>query len=66
MRFTLFPLTRRSRPKVKHKMGLSTEVAGESKQRASLLLLQKNEIVRVDQWKDRGSKFLGRFYRRKL
>ena len=60
MRFTLFPLTNGSRPKVKHKVEVSNEVAGDSKQRANLLLLQKNEIMGVDQLKDRDSKFLGR------
>ena len=63
MRFTLFPLTSGSRPKVKHKVGVSNEVAGDSKRRASLLLLQKNEIVGIDQLKDRDSKFLGHFWK---
>ena len=66
MRFTLFPLTSRSHPKVNHKMGASNEVANDSKWRASLLLLQKNEIVGVDQLKDQGSKFLGRVYSQML
>ena len=59
MRFTLFPLMSGSRPKVKYKMGVSNEVADDSKQRASLLLLQTKGIVVVDQLKDWGGKFLG-------
>ena len=59
MRFTLFPLTSKSRPRVKLKVGVSNEVASDLKQCASLLLLQKKGIVVVDQLKDRGSKFLG-------
>ena len=61
--FTLFLLTSGSRPKVKHKVGVSTEEADDSKRRASLLLLQKNEIVEVNQLKDRASKFLGCFWK---
>ena len=59
IRFTLFPLTSGSRPQLKHKFGEQNKVADDLRQRASLLLMQKNEVVEVNQLKDRGSKFLG-------
>ena len=59
MRFTLFPLTSSSRPKVKHKVGALNKVSDDLRWRASLLLMQKDEAVGVDQLKDRGSKFSG-------
>ena len=57
VRFTLFPLMSGSRPKVKDKVGVSKEEVDNSKRCPSLLLLQKNEIVAVDQLKDWVSKF---------
>ena len=39
VRFALFPLTSGSRPKVKHNVGVSNDVASDLKWRASLLLL---------------------------
>ena len=48
VRFTLFPLMSGSRPKVKQKVGVSNEAAGDSKWCASLFLLQKNEIMGID------------------
>ena len=59
MRFTLFPLTSRSHPKAKNKTGVSNKEADDVRRRASLLLIQQNEVVGVDQLKDPGSKFLG-------
>ena len=51
MIFTLFPLASWSCPKVKHKVGMPTKVADDLRRRASLLLMQKNEIVGVDHLK---------------
>ena len=48
VRFTLFPLTSGSHPKIKHKMGEQNKVADDLGQSASLLLMQKNEIVELD------------------
>ena len=60
MRFTLFPLMNGSRPKVRHKVGAPNKVADDLRRRASLLLMQKNEIMGVDQlMKGQDSKFLG-------
>ena len=60
VRFTLFPLMNGSRPKVKHKLGVQNNVVDDLKGHDNLLLLQKNEIIRVDQLKNQDSKFLGR------
>ena len=48
VRFTLFLLTSESHPKIKHKMGEQNKVADDLGQSASLLLMQKNEIVELD------------------
>ena len=60
MRFTLFSLTSGSRPKTKHKAGVSSKEVDDVRRCASLLVIQQNEVVAVDQLKDPGSKFLGR------
>ena len=48
VRFTLFPLTSGSRPKVKHKVGVLNNIADDLRWRDNLLLMQNNEIVGVD------------------
>ena len=60
MRFTLFLLTSEPHPKTKHKARVSNKEADDVRRCASLLLIQQNEVVAVDQLKDPGSKFLGR------
>ena len=60
VRFTLFPLTNRSRLKTMHKARVSNNEADDVRWRASLLLIQQNEVVGANQLKDPGSKFLVR------
>ena len=63
VRFTLFPLKSGSRPKFKHKAGVQSNVADVLSQRASLMLILKDEIVGFEHLKDRDSKFLGHFWK---
>ena len=57
VRFTLFPLMNGSCSKVRHKVRALNKVADDLRMRACLMLMQKNEIVEVDQLKGWDSKF---------
>ena len=62
VRFTLFPLKYWSRPKVKYKVGVQSNVADVLSLPASLMLILKDEIAGFEHLKDRDSKILGHFW----
>ena len=48
VRFTLFLFTNGSRPKSKHKAGVSNKEPDDVRRRANFPLIQHNEVVGVD------------------